>query len=161
VLLGEQACRPIHVEGLLGGLLEIGEGDSDLGQQAALPRAELGVAEAVCSHPRPEPEPGETLVEIAPRPLDQAGVDLLLEGEDALGDAAVGSDHHHHHHPRLKPQYLDPVDRRRLQRRRRHQRDKISDPGEGGGRVADRLLDLSAHPREAELARGKRGEAVL
>jgi hypothetical protein len=41
-----------------------------------------------------------------------------------------------------------------------HQGDQIGDPGERRGGLANRLVDLAAHPREAQFAEGNRRQTV-
>ena len=60
------------------------------------PVADLPVGQALMEHPGAESEPHQALVEIAGRPVGEAGVDRLGEGEEALGDPAGGSDDDHH-----------------------------------------------------------------
>ena len=59
MLLGEQPRRAVDVERVLDAALEVGEGARDLGEEAALGLAQLGVGEAVGDHPRAEREPAE------------------------------------------------------------------------------------------------------
>jgi hypothetical protein len=53
------------------------------------------------------------------------------------------------------------MDGRGVERRRGHQRHEVRDLGEGRGRVANRDIDLAAHPREAQLVGGRPWEPLL
>ncbi len=150
VVLGEEPRRSLDVEVGLRALLDPGERVVELRHEGRLRLAQLGVGEPVADHPRPEPEAGEPLVQIARRPLDQPRIERRFKGEHPLRDGTVGRDHDHHHHPRLQEQHLNAVDARRRGRRGGRKREQVGHPRELGRRLPHRLVDLAAHLTEVE-----------
>ncbi len=92
----------------------------------------------------------DALVQVLVRPGGKAGVDGLLELEEALGDAARRGDRHDHHHARLEHEHLDVADRRRLEARRRDEREQAGDLREHLRRRLQCGLDLAAHRGQVE-----------
>ncbi len=156
-------CGAVHVERVLGGLLEGEERRGERLQERALPDAEARLRQARGEHPRAEADAGEPLVEEGAGPLRQARVDRALEREDALGHAAGRRDDDDHDHLRLEQQHLDVADRRRVDRRRGDDRQEVRDLAERLGRHAHRLVDLAACQLEAEppLRRRRRREQLV
>ena len=102
---------------------------------------------------RPELEPGHPLVQVLARPLREAGVDGVIERHDPFGDAAGRGDDDGHHRARVEQQDLDVPHRRRLERRRGHQRELTGDTREHLGRRLERRVDLAAQLGEVERER--------
>ena len=150
-MLVQQPRGAVDVERVLGGGGEIGERRHERVQEAALAVRQRLVGEAGVQLARPQAEAGELVVEELRRPGDEAAVDGGGERQHALGDAAGRGDDHDHHDLRLQEQHLDVADRRGVQRRRRHDRQKVRDLRERLGRGAHRLVDLAAG--ELELQR--------
>ena len=77
----------------------------------------------------------------------------MLELEDPLRDAPGGGDHDDDHDPRLELEHLDVPHRRRLERRRRDEREQVSRVGERLRRASQRLLQLVPHRGQVERER--------
>ena len=123
---------------------------ADRVEERPLPLRERRIVERAAQEPRAEPNAGEPLAEVVRRPEDEARVDRLGEDVALLRDAAGRGDHDDHHHVRLKRQDLDVPDRRRLERRRRDEREQPRQLREHLGRRLQRLLDLGARGGEPE-----------
>ena len=117
-------------------------------EEGQLDRRQARLDDALVEHARTEPEAHEPLVQILPRPGQQARVDRAVEGDEQLRDAARGGDDHDHHHLRLKRQHLDVPDRRRVQRRRGDDRQQVGHLRQGLRGRTHRLVHLTADQRE-------------
>jgi hypothetical protein len=67
-----------------------------------------------------------------------------------LRHPARRGDDHHHHHLRLEQQHLDVADLRRLERRRRDERDQRGHLREHLGRDPKRRIDLVSDARQVD-----------
>ena len=70
-----------------------------------------------------------------------------VEREQLLGDAAGRGDRHDHHDGRLQQQHLDVAHRRRLEPRRRDEREQPRHLAQHLGGRLERVLDLAPHRR--------------
>ena len=144
-VLGEQPGGALHEEVVLRGLLELGERGRQRAEELALARRQDRVVELRQQHPRAHVHVPERLVEVAGRPREQTAVDGLVVRDHALGHAAGGGDDHDHRHLRLEQQHLDAVDRGRLDRRGRDEREQVRHLRELLGGGAHGVVDLAAH----------------
>ncbi len=154
--LGEQPRGAVHVELLLG-LAPSSRERSPIAARNSRSRGRARGRRAARAASASRAPRRRGALEEGGGPVDEPGVDRLGEGEDALGDLAVGGDRDDGDDPRLQQQHLDPVDRRGAHRRRRDERQQVVGLGERCGRLAQRVLDLAAHLRERR--RGPAGPA--
>ncbi len=139
--VAEQACRAADVEiGRLGD--EIVERRPEDREEQPLSRPEPGILERAAQDGEARALPYDGLVEIGGRPLDEAGIDLLLQLEDPFRDAPRRRDHDGEHDPRLKLQHLHVEHGRGLERRRRDDREQVRRVRERLGRAPQCLLEL-------------------
>ena len=115
----------------------------------------LGSSNATLTAREPTCAPGQTLVQIVGRPRDEPLVDRLREREAQVRDAARRRDQDDHHDLGLEQQHLDVAHRRRLERRRRDEREQPRHLRQHLGRRLERLLDLGARRGQPELEPGR------
>ena len=152
--LAEQVGGAADVQALLRGD-ELGERGPKRSEEGTLARRQPGIVEAAAQERRPELEAGHRLVEVLARPLREPGIDRIVEVEEPLRHAARGGDHHDHHELRLQEQHLDVHDRRRLERRRGHEREQPRHLREHLRRRLQRRLDLAARRVQVERELGR------
>jgi hypothetical protein len=117
--------------------------------------AEPGVVEAPAEQRRAELQAGDGFVQVVVRPQRKAGVDRVVEVEEPLRDAAGGRDDHDHHELGLQEEDLHMPDVRRLERRRRDEREQARHLREHLGRGLQRRLDLGARRSQVEWEGGR------
>ncbi len=129
---------------------EVEQGGGDAREERALARRELRRLEPPAQRARAEPLADDTLVQVRGSPGHETGVGRRVEPEHPLRDAAGRGDDDDHEARRLQDEHLDVANRRRLQRRRRDQREQPRRPREHLRRRAERALDLVAHRAQVE-----------
>ena len=92
----EQPFRSTDVEPLLG-LQQIGERRLQGFEELPLACCEPGILELPAQPARTDPEPGNALVQVLPRPLGEAGVDRVLECHGPFRHPTGRGDHDRHH----------------------------------------------------------------
>ena len=123
-------------------------------RNAALARAEARLVERELDRARAEARADDPLVQILGRPGDEARVDGLGERVAHVRDAAGRRDDDDHDDGRLEQQHLRVPQRRRLQRRRRDEREQARHLREHLGRRLQRFRDLRVLARDAERELG-------
>ena len=147
--LVQDAGRPADVERLLLGLEDVRErrAHAARGTRARARRAPASSKRLRRSR-APRRRPANVSFRYCAGPLGEARVDRLLEGEEPLRHASRRRDHDDHDDLRLEQQDLDVAHDRRLERRRRHEREQVRQVRERLGRRAERRVDLAlARPR--------------
>ena len=119
---------------------------ADREQERALARRlRLGSSNATLDRARADARAGERARSGSRRPRSTSpGSTGSGNAKRCFDDAAGRRDHDDHHDVRLEQEHLDVADRRRLERRRRDEREQPRHLREHLGRRLERLLDLGA-----------------
>ena len=108
---------------------------------------------------RPELQAGDTLVQVLARPLRQSGIDRSIERDDPLRHTPRRRDHDRHHGARIEEEHLDMTHGRRLERRRRDERQLTRDLREHLRGRLENGVDLA--PEVGEIEREQARPRVL
>ena len=140
----EQALFRLH---------DVGEHGCQRREKTTFPGGEARFLERAAHCVRAQAEAGEPLVQILAAPLRQAAVDLVLERNHAFRDASGRRDHDRHNGAGIEQQDFDVLHRRRLELRRRHEREHV---GRARQHLAGRLecgIDLALKLGQVERER--------
>ena len=150
----EEPGRPAHVQSLFSPR-DLGEGSLQRGQELSFGRRERRVVERAPHPGSPKAETCHAVIQVLPGPLRQTRIDRLPERHRTLCDTAGRRDHDDHDRARIEQQHFDVTDGRRLERRRRHERQHVRDTREHlAGRLEGRI-DLTPQLRKVERERAR------